>query len=75
MHDELHPESVAVRAGRPARTACADEHGIALSATFHHGPTTTTTCAAGNETIGAFESALGALEGGTALAFGSGMAA
>jgi cystathionine gamma-synthase len=47
-----------------------------LSATFQHGPDDNYYLRSGsNDTIRAFEDAVGALEGGTALAFGSGMAA
>lgn len=47
-----------------------------LSAPFQHGPDDNHYLRQGsNDTIRAFEEAVGALEGGTALAFGSGMAA
>ena len=47
-----------------------------LSATFQHGPDDNYYLRQGSsDTIRAFEDAVGALEGGTALAFGSGMAA
>jgi cystathionine gamma-synthase len=50
--------------------------GIELSAPFHYGPDDNYYVRqAGNDTIRAFEDAVGALEGGTALAFSSGMAA
>jgi cystathionine gamma-synthase len=49
---------------------------IVLSATFQHGPDDNYYLRQGSsDTIRAFEDAVGDLEGGTALAFGSGMAA
>jgi cystathionine gamma-synthase len=49
---------------------------IVLSATFQHGPDDNHYLRQGSsDTIRAFEEAVGALEGGTALAFASGMAA
>ncbi|SOD70514.1 cystathionine gamma-synthase [Jatrophihabitans sp. GAS493] len=73
----LHPESIAVHAGRPAPTAKAPLNvGIELSATFHHGPDDNYYLR--HEThagIRALEQALGELEGGDALVFSSGMAA
>ncbi len=70
----LRPATVAVHAGRPSHPGGPVNPPIVLSSTFRHG---------GehlygrddNETWEAFESALGVLEGGTALAFASGMAA
>jgi cystathionine gamma-synthase len=46
-----------------------------LSAPFHHGAENNYLRAEPSETILAFETAIGALEGGEAIAFGSGMAA
>jgi len=76
-HAELHPESVVVASGRPPRTARAPLNApIVLSAPFHHGPDDNYYLRQGSsDTIRAFEDAVGALEGGAALAFGSGMAA
>jgi cystathionine gamma-synthase len=76
-HDRLRPESVVVASGRPPRTPRAPLSApIVLSATFHHGPDDNHYLRQGSsDTIRAFEDAVGALEGGTALAFGSGMAA
>jgi cystathionine gamma-synthase len=73
----LRPESVVVASGRPPRTPRAPlSTPIALSATFHHGPDDNHYLRSdSNDSIRAFEDAVGALEGGTALAFGSGMAA
>jgi cystathionine gamma-synthase len=76
-HDQLRPESVVVASGRPARTADAPLSApIVLAAPFHHAPDDNRYVRhVGTDTIRAFEDALGALEGGTALAFSSGMAA
>jgi cystathionine gamma-synthase len=73
---KLHPESIAVAAGRPEAPGEPLSTPIVLSAPYRY--------ASGENrygrhdlspTVTAFETALGALEGGTALAFGSGMAA
>jgi cystathionine gamma-synthase len=76
-HVPLRPESVVVAAGRPPRTPRAPLNApIVLSAPFHHGPDDNHYLRQGSsDTIRAFEDAVGALEGGAALAFGSGMAA
>ncbi len=75
MHG-LQPETVAVASGRPARTADAPLNApIVLSAPFHHGEDNRYLRAESSETIRSFEAAVGALEGGEAIAFGSGMAA
>ncbi len=73
----MHPETQVVAAGRPARDPRAPmNESIVLSATFHSGPDDNYYLRQGSsDTIRAFESAIGELEGGTALAFGSGMAA
>ncbi|MGL5824292.1 MAG: PLP-dependent transferase, partial [Nocardioides sp.] len=71
----LHPDTIAVRAGRPGRTPDAPLNTpVTLAATYvaggdpEYGRYT-------NPTWTAFEDALGALEGGRCLSFGSGMAA
>ncbi|MDQ2751167.1 MAG: aminotransferase class I/II-fold pyridoxal phosphate-dependent enzyme [Actinomycetota bacterium] len=76
-HDRLRPESVVVASGRPPRTARAPlSTPIVLSAPFHHGPDDNYYLRQdSSDTIRAFEDAMSALEGGTALAFSSGMAA
>jgi cystathionine gamma-synthase len=76
MHpDSLRPESKLVAAGRPERNAAAPVNPpIVLSATFHAGGPRSYG-REGNDTVAAFEAALGAVEGGQAFAFGSGMAA
>ncbi len=76
MHPEaLRPESVLVSAGRPERHP--DEpmnQPVVLSSTFHAGGDRPYG-REGNDTITALETALGALDGGTATTFSSGMAA
>jgi cystathionine gamma-synthase len=75
MRDDLRPESLLVRAGRPDPTAGAPvNHPVVLTATFHAGAERGY-ARSGNDSIDAFEAALGAVEGGTALAFSSGIAA
>jgi cystathionine gamma-synthase len=73
----MHPESIAVASGRPARTHRAPVNTpIVLSAPFHHGPDDNYYLRQGSsDTVRAFEEAVGDLEGGRALAFASGMAA
>src|SRR5882757_8464852 len=73
----MHPESIAVASGRPARTHRAPVNTpIVLSAPFHYGPDDNYYLRQGSsDTIRAFEQAVGDLEGGQALAFASGMAA
>jgi cystathionine gamma-synthase len=74
---DYRPETAAVAAGRPARDPRAPlSTPIVLSASFHSGPDDNYYLRQGSsDTIRSFEDAVGALEGGTALAFGSGMAA
>ena len=73
----LRPESVAVAAGRPARTPDAPLNTpIVLTSTFHNAPHDNHYLRwESSDTIRAFEQAVGALEGGEAIAFSSGMAA
>ena len=72
----LRPSTIAVAAGRPAPGPGAPLNvGIPLSATFHAGTEANYLRQGGSEVTRAFETALGALEGGRALAFSSGMAA
>jgi len=79
MHDDaLHPESVVVAAGRPDRRAGAPmNQPVVLASTLYHGGPSggDYVRADGSATIDAFEQALGALDGGDGVAFGSGMAA
>ncbi len=73
--DGLAPSSILVAAGRPPRVPGAGLNApLELSSTFvADGPYSY--ARAGNPTWSAFEEALGALEGGSALLFASGMAA
>jgi cystathionine gamma-synthase len=77
MASPLRRASVVVSAGRPERRPGAPlNEPIALSVTFHAGDDDANYLRhSSNGTIRAFESAVGALEGGDALAFASGMAA
>jgi cystathionine gamma-synthase len=68
------PATVAVHAGRPTGPGVPVNPPIVLSSTFRHGGDRLYG-RDDNETWESFESVLGALEGGTALAFASGMAA
>ena len=71
----LHPESVVVSAGRPAVVpGGALNQPIVQASTFHAGGERGY-ARQGNDTIAAFEDAVGALEGGRAIAFSSGVAA
>ena len=69
------PATVAVQAGRPARSPGAPVNvGLQLSSTYLH-DTDLAYGRDGNSGWAAFESALAALDGGTATAFSSGLAA
>ena len=69
------PETVAVQAGRPTRTAGAPMNPpLVLSATYVH-DATVEYGRDGNVGWAALEAALGALDGGPAVAFASGLAA
>lgn len=70
----LRPATVAVRAGRDHRPGAPINPAIAMSSTFNFGADRLYG-RDDNETWEAFEAALGALEGGRALGFGSGMGA
>src|SRR4051812_32950933 len=71
----LHPNSLAVAAGRPPRTPDGPVNpSVMLSATYHAGGPRVYG-RQGNDSTAAFEAALGALEGGRTVSFGSGMAA
>lgn len=74
-HEGLHPETLAVHAGRPAREPDVPmSTPVHLASTYHAGGP-----AAygryGNPSWAAFEDALAALEGGHCISFASGMAA
>jgi cystathionine gamma-synthase len=74
--DELHPESIAVRAGRPEAPGDPLNTPIVLTAPYRSSVDDNRYARQhANPTVAAFEQTLGALEGGTALAFASGMAA
>jgi cystathionine gamma-synthase len=78
MHDEpLHPETIAVVAGRPARAGGAPLNApITPASTFHHGDGAELEYGRdGNPGWQAFEATIGELEGGHAVAFASGLAA
>ena len=71
----LAPATVAVTAGRPPRSPDAPLNvPLVLASTYHQGGPVEYG-RYGNPTWTAFEEALGRLEGGTATAFASGMAA
>lgn len=72
---DLAPETIVVHAGRPARSPGGPLSApVTFSAPFHAGVEPDYACAA-EPTAAAFEVAAGALEGGEAVAFSSGMAA
>jgi cystathionine gamma-synthase len=71
----MSPDTVAITAGRPHRRPDAPlNQDVTFASTFHAGGPIAYG-RDGNPTWTAFEDALGALEGGNALAFASGMAA
>jgi cystathionine gamma-synthase len=70
----LHPDSLVVAAGRPGGPGEPVNQPLTLASTYRAGGERVY-AREGNPTWGAFEDALGALEGGSAIAFGSGMAA
>jgi cystathionine gamma-synthase len=76
MHPEsLRPESKLIAAGRPAPAPGAPvNQPIVLSSTYHAGAPRVYG-RDGNDTLDAFQAALGAVEGGMVTAFSSGMAA
>ena len=70
----LDPSTIAVTAGRPHGEGAPVSTPVELSSTFHAGGEVTYG-REGNATWAALEETLGALEGGNAIAFASGMAA
>jgi cystathionine gamma-synthase len=76
MHaPNLRPESILIEAGRPERQPGGPiNRPVELSSTFH-ATGDRAYAREGNASSGAFEAAIGALEGGHATAFSSGMAA
>ena len=72
----LRPESLVVASGRPHSPGAPLTTPIVLTAPYRNDPEDNRYARHDvTDTIGAFETALGDLEGGTALAFASGMAA
>jgi cystathionine gamma-synthase len=72
----LRPETLVVSAGRPHLPGAAVNPPLVLTSTYRSaGDLNAYARSEGNETLGAFEAAAGALDGGTALAFASGIAA
>ena len=77
-HSAPHPETLAVTAGRPTRVSgAALNPAVHLASTYvgSHDRTTLGYGRDGNETWQALEEAIGALEGGRAVTFASGLAA
>lgn len=79
-HHDLHPETLAVSLGRPPKTAGAPLNVSPVLASTYVGVHDTSRAVLGygrdgNETWAALEDVLGALAGGRALTFASGMAA
>lgn len=68
-------ETIAVSAGRPDGPGSAMNAPVSFNSTYRSGGDGYSYGRAGNPTWSAFEEALGALEGGHALAFASGLAA
>src|SRR6478672_7889877 len=74
-HEPLHPDTIAVVAGRPARAPGAPLNApIVPASTYHHGGEPVYG-RDGNPGWAAFEQALGDLEGGSCVAFSTGLAA
>ncbi|HEX8973428.1 trans-sulfuration enzyme family protein [Oryzihumus sp.] len=73
--DDLAPASLLVSAGRPPRVPGAGVNAPLELTSTYVADGEVNYARAGNPTWSAFEEALGALEGGTALVFASGMAA
>jgi cystathionine gamma-synthase len=69
-------ESVAVSAGRPHEPGAPLSTPVVLTSTFRSTPDLNAYARSeGNDTLAAFEAAVGALDGGSAIAFASGIAA
>jgi cystathionine gamma-synthase len=72
----VKPESVAVSAGRPHEPGAPLNTPLVLTSTYRSGPEGNAYARAeGNDTLAALEAAVGALDGGTAVGFASGIAA
>lgn len=75
MIDPLHPRTRLVGLGRPHRPGDPLNHPVTPASNFLPGGEHWYSRLDGTNTIDALEEVIGALEGGTALVFGSGMAA
>ncbi len=73
-HEPLHPETIAVIAGRPARAPGAPLNAPIVPASTYHQGGDLVYGREGNPGWAAFEEALGALEHGSCVAFASGLA-
>src|SRR5437899_1302482 len=73
--EPLHPETIAVVAGRPGRAPGAPLNAPIVPASTYHQGGDPVYGRDGNPGWAAFEKALGALEHGTSVAFASGLAA
>ena len=74
--DRLHPDTLAIVAGRGERVAGGPVNvPVHFTSTFHASDAGISYAREGNPTWSAFEETLGALEGGAALAFASGLGA
>jgi cystathionine gamma-synthase len=71
---DLHPDTLAVIAGRPERVGGGPFNAPIVPASTYHAIGELVYGRDGNPGWLAFEAAVGALEGGTAVAFGSGLA-
>lgn len=75
MDENLDPSTLAVTAGKAERVPGGPLNVPPVLASSFHAGTEQSYARDGNPTWAAFETAIGALEGGTAVAFSSGMAA
>lgn len=75
MTNDLHPETIAVAAGRPGELGGPLNVPIVTASNFMSGAGPEYARGDGTDTVHALEATVGALEGGRALAFSSGMAA
>lgn len=74
----LHPDSLVVAAGRPHGPGAPLNEPVVLAAPYRHDPAADVNAYVRHQssaTVEAFEAAVGALDGGDAVAFASGMAA
>jgi cystathionine gamma-synthase len=72
---DVHPATFVVAAGRPAVEGDPLSHGIAPASNFRSGGERWYVRPDGTETISAFETVIGGLEGGIAVSYATGMAA